>query len=104
MTDAVWIGGRRWDIRFRSGETLALPEGDAAAIRALKLFAKLDGAQGLLKRGFVRFDMRLPDKLVIRVTDEPGRQATHVISARTEKRRVGKECVSPREYLWSPDN
>src|SRR3546814_13005920 len=23
MTDAVWIGGRRWDIRFRSGETLA---------------------------------------------------------------------------------
>src|SRR3546814_5716641 len=37
MTDAVWIGGRRWDIRFRSGETLALPEGDAAAIRALKL-------------------------------------------------------------------
>src|SRR3546814_8557642 len=35
MTDAVWIGGRRWDIRFRSGETLALPEGDAAAIRAL---------------------------------------------------------------------
>ncbi|API59289.1 hypothetical protein BSL82_08170 [Tardibacter chloracetimidivorans] len=81
MTDAVWIGGRRWDIRFRSGETLALPEGDAAAIRALKLFAKLDGAQGLLKRGFVRFDMRLPDKMVIRVTDEPGRQATPVISA-----------------------
>src|SRR3546814_6565539 len=79
MTDAVWIGGRRWDIRFRSGETLALPEGDAAAIRALKLFAKLDGAQGLLKRGFVRFDMRLPDKMVIRVTDEPGRQATPVI-------------------------
>ena len=75
MSDAVWIGGRRWDIRFRSGETLALPEGDAAAIRALKLFARLDGAQGLLKRGFVRFDMRLPDKMVVRVTKEPGSEA-----------------------------
>lgn len=81
MTDAVWIGGRRWDIRFRSGETLALPEGDDAAIRALKLFAQLDGAQGLLKRGFVRFDMRLPDKMVIRVTNEPGKEATPAISA-----------------------
>src|SRR3546814_5554445 len=37
MSDAVWVGGRRWDIRFRSGETLALPEGERAAIRALKL-------------------------------------------------------------------
>ncbi len=75
MSDAVWIGGRRWDIRFRSGETLALPEGDKAAVRALKLFAQLDGTQGLLKRGFVRFDMRLPDKMVVRVTKEPGTEA-----------------------------
>lgn len=80
MSDAVWVGERRWDIRFRSGETLALPEGDKPAIRALKLFAQLDGAQGLLKRGFVRFDMRLPDKMVIRVTDEPGKEAVPAIS------------------------
>lgn len=81
MSDAVWIGGRRWDIRFRSGETLALPEGEKAAVRALKLFAQLDGAQGLLKRGFVRFDMRLPDKMVIRVTKEPGKEAAPAIPA-----------------------
>lgn len=81
MSDAVWIGGRRWDIRFRSGETLSLPEGDPAATRALKLFARLDGAQGLLKRGFVRFDMRLPDKMVIRVTKEPGSEAVPVLSS-----------------------
>src|SRR3546814_14994284 len=96
MTDAVWIGGRRWDIRFRSGETLALPEGDAAAIRALKLFAKLDGAQGLLKRGFVRFDMPLPDKMVIRVTAEPGRQA------RSGERRGGKEWGRTCRTGWWP--
>lgn len=81
MSDAVLVGGRRWDIRFRSGETLALPEGEQAARRALKLFAQLDGAQGLLKRGFVRFDMRLPDKMVIRVTREPGKEAVPASAA-----------------------
>src|SRR3546814_17251844 len=50
MTDAVWIGGRRWAIRFRPDVPLALAEGAAAAHRALKLFAKLDGAQRSSKR------------------------------------------------------
>lgn len=75
MSDAVWIGGRRWDIRFRSGETLALPEGEEAARRALVLFARLDGAQGLLNRGFVRFDMRIPDQMTVRVSKQPGAAA-----------------------------
>lgn len=73
VADAVWVGGRRWDLHFRTGESLALPEGDAAD-RALKLFARLDAATGLLKRGFVRFDMRLPDRMVVRVSKEPGKQ------------------------------
>ena len=35
MAGATWIGGRRWDLRFQSGEVLALPEGEAAARKAL---------------------------------------------------------------------
>ncbi len=81
VDDAVWVGGRRWNLHFTSGEVLALPEGDAAARRALALFARLDGSTGLLKRGFVRFDMRLPDKMVVRVSNEPGREAAPVDEA-----------------------
>src|SRR3546814_297060 len=33
LAGATWVGGRRWDIRFQSGETLALPEGVEAADR-----------------------------------------------------------------------
>ena len=69
---ATYIGNRRWDLRFKTGETLALPEGDAAAARALASFEKLDRSNGLLARGFARFDMRLPGKMTVRVAGEPG--------------------------------
>jgi len=72
VAGATWIGDRRWDIRFHSGETLALPEGEQAAARALAWFADRDRKVQLLGRGFVRFDMRVPDQFVVRVSREPG--------------------------------
>lgn len=72
LAGATWIGGRRWDIRFQSGEVLALPEGAEAAKKALIHFARMDKAAQLLGRGLVRFDMRIPGKIVVRVSDVPG--------------------------------
>jgi cell division protein FtsQ len=72
MAGASWIGGRRWDLRFQSGEVIALPEGDQAAQQALARFARMDQATQLLGRGFVRFDMRIPGKFIVRVSSEPG--------------------------------
>jgi len=74
LAGANWVGDRRWDLRFQSGETLALPEGEEEAQRALVKFARMDVNQRLLGQGFVRFDMRLPGKMVVRVSKEPGRQ------------------------------
>ena len=64
MKAATWIGNRRWDLTFDSGETLALPEDGAPA--ALLKFAELDGADRLLGRNWVRFDMRFPDQMLAR--------------------------------------
>ena len=61
---ATWVGNRRWDLRFDSGETLKLPEEGAEA--ALLDFAKRDGANPLLGRGWLSFDMRDPAKMVVR--------------------------------------
>jgi cell division protein FtsQ len=72
IAGASWIGGRRWDIRFHSGETLALPEGEQAATKALAHFARMDQATQLLGRGYPRFDMRIPGKFIVRVSAEPG--------------------------------
>jgi cell division protein FtsQ len=64
---ASWIGGRRWDVQFKSGETLALPEGEEAAKEALIKFTQLEGTKRLLGRGYTRIDMRIPTNMVIRV-------------------------------------
>lgn len=62
----TWIGNRRWDVIFDTGERLQLPEGPQLAAQALEKFAELDGTQRLLGRGYLGFDMRDPDKLVVR--------------------------------------
>ena len=76
LASATWVGDRRWDLNFQSGETVALPEGEEAATRALEKFAKLDRTNGLLGRGIVRFDLRLPGKMIVRLPRAPGELIT----------------------------
>ena len=49
-----------------------MPEGEAAAGNALGKFAKLDKSSGLLGRGIVRFDLRVPGKMIVRLPRAPG--------------------------------
>jgi cell division protein FtsQ len=77
LASATWVGGRRWDLNFQSGETVALPEGYDAAHSALVKFAKLDKQTALLGRGLVRFDLRVPGKMIVRLPHplEPAKPA-----------------------------
>lgn len=72
LASATWIGGRRWDLNFQSGETIALPEGEAAARAALGKFAKADRSSGLLGRGILWFDLRKPGQMTVRLPRKPG--------------------------------
>ena len=72
VTDATWVGQRRWDLHFQGGEILSLPEGEAEARRAIERFAQMDQRDSLLGRGFARIDMRDPRRAYIRISREPG--------------------------------
>lgn len=72
LASATWVGGRRWDLNFQSGETVALPEGEESAMAALSKFARADKQSGLLGRGIVRFDLRVPGKMIVRLPRAPG--------------------------------
>lgn len=76
LVSASWIGGRRWDLTLQTGETIALPEGQEAAKKALSKFADLDKSTGLLGRGLLRFDLRLPGKMIVRFPSPPGDAAS----------------------------
>ena len=73
LSSATWVGGRRWDLNFQSGETVALPEGERAAHDALARVSRKPIDLGLLGRGLVRFDLRIPGKMVVRLPRAPGR-------------------------------
>jgi cell division protein FtsQ len=89
LAGATWVGNRRWNLRFQSGEQLLLPEGDAEAAAALVNFARMDGVDRLLGRGVLRFDMRDPGRFVLRLP--PGQSeadAPAVTSAPTQTQTV----------------
>jgi len=70
VREAEWVGNRRWNLSFKTGQVLALPQGDEAGASALVSFAKLDGVNRLLGGQVAYFDMRAPDRIYLRV---PGR-------------------------------
>lgn len=72
LASATWVGGRRWDLNFQSGETVALPEGENQARDVLGKFARLDKSSGLLGRGILRFDLRKPGQMTVRLPRAPG--------------------------------
>ena len=80
LVSASWVGGRRWDLALQTGETIALPEGQDDARAALAKFADLDKSTGLLGRGLLRFDLRLPGKMIVRLPQPPGGESAETAS------------------------
>jgi cell division protein FtsQ len=88
LAGATWVGNRRWDLRFQSGETLSLPEGDKTSATALVNFARMDGVNRLLGRGIVKFDMRDPDRFILRL---PQNQVSDKSDASVQSPAQGEE-------------
>ena len=70
LREAEWVGSRRWNLTFRTGQVLALPEGHRPAADALVSFARLDGTNRLIGGKVAAFDMRSPGRVYMRI---PGR-------------------------------
>lgn len=69
LREAEWVGNRRWNLTFKSGQVLALPEGDDSSAKALIEFARLDGVNRLIGGKVVAFDMRTPGRIYMRCPD-----------------------------------
>lgn len=69
VAEAEWVGNRRWNIAFKTGQVLALPEGAKQSAGALMSFARLDGTNRLLGGRVTAFDMRAPDRIYFRIPD-----------------------------------
>ena len=72
VESAEWVGNRRWNLTFKTGQLLALPEGEIEAATALVKFARLDGQNRLIGGKVLAFDMRSPPRLYMRLPDDAG--------------------------------
>ena len=69
MQALVRISDRRWNLLLRNKAEVLLPEGQEAA--ALRRLAELQARQSFLDRPLAVIDLRLPDKMVVRVANSP---------------------------------
>jgi len=66
VTEAEWVGNRRWNLTYKTGQVLALPQGDKRAATALMDFARADGLYRLIGGKVVAFDMRNAPRIYMR--------------------------------------
>jgi cell division protein FtsQ len=76
---AVRVGSRRWDVRLKNGIKVHLPEAQPAD--AWSRLAELAAEHRIFERDVAAIDLRLPDRLVLRLTPE----------AAARKNKNGKE-------------
>jgi cell division protein FtsQ len=65
VTAAIRVGGRRWNLRLANGMMVLLPEQDVA--KAWRLLADTVRDSALLERDLVHIDLRMRDRLVLRL-------------------------------------
>jgi cell division protein FtsQ len=83
---AILVGERRWNLRLKNGIDVRLPENEVEA--ALTRLAQLDRDKRLLTRDIVAVDMRLADRLAIRLSDAAA-QAREDALKKTQKKKGG---------------
>ncbi len=64
---SILVADRRWNLRLKSGIDIRLPDTDIE--QALDTLARLDREKGLLNRDIVAVDLRLADRLTVRLSE-----------------------------------
>ena len=67
VKDFVRVGGRRWDGHMQNGIVVRLPEENVPG--ALALLNRFDAEQQVLSRDVAVVDLRLPDRVAVRLTE-----------------------------------
>jgi cell division protein FtsQ len=84
---SVLVAERRWNLRLTNGIDIRLPEGDPHA--ALDRLVKLDREKKLLSRDITSIDLRLPDRVTVRLSDAALQVRDEALKANAKKKKGG---------------
>lgn len=79
----ILVSKRRWTLKLQNGIDIKLPE--VAPDAALKAFAKVEREQGITKRAVLAVDLRLSDRVTVRLTEEAAATFAETIQQKIKK-------------------
>jgi cell division protein FtsQ len=83
---SILVADRRWNLKLKNGIDVRLPEADPAG--ALDLLAGLDRDKKLLTRDITSVDLRLPDRVTIRLSDPAAQAREELLRPKKGKRKA----------------
>jgi cell division protein FtsQ len=84
---SILVAQRRWDILLKNGIDIQLPEVDPAT--ALERLVALDQQKKLLSRDITIVDLRLPDRVTVRLSDAAAQARAEALKAGEKKKGGG---------------
>jgi cell division protein FtsQ len=87
MRASILVADRRWDLRLTNGINVQLPEADVED--ALHRLVRLDRDKKLLTRDITVVDLRLPDRVTVRLSDAAAQARDDALKATMKKKKGG---------------
>ena len=84
---SVLVAERRWNLRLKNGVDVRLPEFDVE--RALDQLVALERDVRLSERDITAIDLRLPDRITVRLSDEAFQAREEVAKKKQQKLKGG---------------
>jgi cell division protein FtsQ len=84
---SILVAQRRWNLRLNNGIDVRLPEGNVA--QALERLVALDRDRKLLSRDIVAVDLRLPDRVSVRLSDAAAQAREDALKLKDKKKKAG---------------
>ena len=84
---SILVAERRWNLRLLNGIDVRLPETDVVA--ALDRLVALDRDKKLLSRDIIMVDLRLPDRVSVRLSDAAAQARDEALAANKKKKKAG---------------
>jgi len=84
---AILVAERRWNVMLKNGVDVRLPE--EGAEQALDTLVKLDHDKKILTRDIAAIDLRLPDRVTVRLSDEAAAARQEALKAKSPKKKGG---------------
>ena len=81
---AIFVGERRWNLRLKDGLDIRLPEQDVG--NALAMLSRLDKEDRLFSRDIVAVDLRLPDRLVVQLSEDAAKARDDLFKDKKKKK------------------